>query len=326
MKCSIGVTISSLILLIASAFALFAAAGTAFMFLGPMSAQFFDPANLPPGADVRMMRAAGIGGALFMTVLGAAGVTTGIGLMRLWRWARYAAITFGALTVFFSVTSGAVLLFLPMPAPPPDAGTPPQVMAGVRTAIVVFYAAWALVGAWFVFFFVRKETAVQFNGTGEPPRRVRPVSITVIAWLMILSGAMMVPTLAFLTMPHMPAMFLGIIIAGPAAKLFYIAYGLVYLSIGIVLITNTARALTPAIAIHILGAFNALTMLVPSIWARYQDAMGAMSPLFAAQPTMRWAQYSAAASGVAFAGLIVYFLVAARRTMARMDADSYPNG
>src|SRR6185436_176313 len=58
MKSSVGVKICAVFLLIGSALGLIGAAGMIFVFAGPLSRQFFDPANLPPGADVRMMRGA----------------------------------------------------------------------------------------------------------------------------------------------------------------------------------------------------------------------------------------------------------------------------
>jgi hypothetical protein len=62
MKCSVGVAVCAIAVLIGSVLALFGAAGAALAFFGPLSGQLFDPSALPPGADVRLMRAGMLSG------------------------------------------------------------------------------------------------------------------------------------------------------------------------------------------------------------------------------------------------------------------------
>jgi len=319
MKCSAGVAICAAVILLGSVLTLVGAAGAAYMFLGPMSGQFFDPASLPPGADVRTMRAFGIGGAVMMTMFGAVGAATGIGLIRLWRWARYATIVFGACVVLFSVLSAATILLMPMPTRPPGA-TGPDVPAGFRIAMAGFYGVCGLAGGWFVFFFMRAKTVAQFDGgTAGAGPRVRPLSITIIAWLMIVSGAMMLPSLAFF---RLPAMFLGLVLTGGAAKAFYAVFLIAYVAIGIGLLTHTARTLMPAIILNGINMLNAVVLFVPSIWTRYDEAMAAMSPMIANQPPMLGIRYFSMGSGIVVAGVILYFLVAARWTLTVTHVDA----
>lgn len=319
MKCSAGVAICAVVILLWAAVTLVFAAGAAFMFLGPQSGQFFDPATLPPGADIRMMRAFGIGGALMMTLMGGVGVATGIGLIRLWRWARYATIAFGALVILFSAGSAATILLMPMPTRPPGA-TGPDVSAGFRMAMAGFYGIWLLLGGWFVYFFLRAKTAAQFaHGTGDALPRVRPLSVTVIAWVMIVSGAVMLPSLALF---RLPAVLLGMLLTGVAAKAFYAVFLIAYVAIGIALLKKTAKALTPAIILHGFNMLNALALLFPSTWARYQEAIAAMSPMFASQPHTEGIRYFSAGSGIIVAGVMLYFLMAARWTMTVTHVDA----
>lgn len=314
MKSSVGVTICAVVVLIASALALLGTAGAAFAFAGPLSGQLFDPANLPPGADVRLLRSVAFSAVLMGGVFSGFGIATGIGLIRLWKWARYAAIVLGSLVVLFSVIPGILFMFVPAPAPQSGADGPPP--AFFRLILVSFYLFWSLLGGLFVYMMARKSTADQFNGgAAEPPTRVRPISVTIIAWLMLVSGLFALPMLVW---GDLPAMFLGMVMTGKAAKVFYVAYMLVYAIVGLGLIKRTRAALTPAIAIHAIGLINAVIMFVPSVWTRYQAAIAATTAAFGGgQSTASTAgQYFGLFFGVAFAGAILFFLVRARRTLA----------
>jgi hypothetical protein len=277
------------------------------MFLGPMSGQLFDPAVLPPGADVRMMRAFGIGGALMLTALGSLGVATGIGLIRLWRWSRYSAIVFFVVVIAFSLVSATATMFIPMP---PRTGGGPELPAAFRFFLAGFYGVFAFAAAGFVFFLARRKTAAQFAaGVSDATPPLRPLSVTIIAWMMIVSAAMMLPSMV---MMHPPAVFLGVILSGFAAKLFYVGYAVASLVIGVGLIRRTAQTLLPAIVLHALAVPNALAMLLPSTWTRYHAALVNASPMLASQPIRPWAQYSSVVVGLIFTGVVLYFLLTAR--------------
>ncbi len=314
MKSSVGVTICAVVVLIGSALALVGAAGAAFMFLGPLSGQLFDPANLPPGADLRMMRAAGLSGAVMIGAFGALGIATGIGLIRLWKWARYAAIVLGACVIVFSVIPGIAVMFLRIP--PPSSNPTGTVPAGFRMVLAAFYFVWAALGGIFVYAMMRASTVAQFNGGAvEADPRVRPLSVSIIAWFMIASAAMGLPMMA---LTHLPAFLLGVMLTGGVAKAFYIVYFSLYVLLGIGLLKRTSEALTPSIGLHAFAIANALVMLVPSVWLRYQRAISSMS-MMGGEPTaatLTWSRYLAVGSGVLLPGIIVYFLLKARRTLA----------
>jgi hypothetical protein len=317
MKCSVGVAIAAMVVLLCSALTLVAAAGAAYMFLGPMSGQLFDPSVLPPGADVKMMRAFGVGGALMLTALGSLGLATGIGLIRLWRWSRYSAIVFGVVVIAFSLVSGVATMFIPMPT---RAGGAPELPAAFRFFLAGFYGVFALAAGGFAFFLARKKTAAQFAaGMSDHTPPLRPLSVTIIAWIMIVSAGMMLPGMAMMTPP---AVFLGLVLTGFAAKLFYVGYMVAYLAIGIGLIRQTSQALMPAIPLHALAVPNALAMLLPSTWTRYHEALANASPMLASQPIRPWAQYSSVVVGLIYAGIVLYFLMAARyKLIVRSDQD-----
>lgn len=309
MKSSIGVTLCALVVIAGSALVLAGGVGMAYVFLGPMSREFFDPASLPPGADVNFMRASGLAGALIFSVLGIAGILTGIGLIRLWRWSRYAVIAYSGFVVLTSVLFGVVAIV----APPPSTVTQgPEFERFARMAMLAFDAAWLIGGTGFLFFFLRPKTAEQFNGSGPAvAHATRPLSITIIAWLMIVSGVFMLPWPSFSL--NLPAFFLGITFGGLASKLFYLAYMTAYVAVGVGLLRERPVALTAAIVLHALALINSLTMAVPSVWANYQRVIRSMSPMFANEPTRPSVQFFSVGSGIVVGSLILYFLLKAKR-------------
>jgi len=314
MKCSVGVAICAIVLLIGSAVGLLGAAGAAFAFLGPLGGQFFDPANLPPGADIRMMRGAALSGVLFVGALSSFGIAIGIGMIRLWKWARYAAIALGTAIVVFSVLPAAMFALMPLPPPTePNAPLP----GSFRWVLVGFYLFWAALAGIFVFVMARKSTAAQFSGgAADAAPRARPLSITIIAWLMIVSGVMTLPMLAW---ARLPAVFFGLVMTGIGARIFYGAYSVAYLVIGSGLIRRTAEALPLAIVLHSIMLLNALTMVVPAVWRRYEAAMTAISPMFANDGAQA-GRYFGVFFGVAVAGTFLFFLIRARRSLAAAAA------
>lgn len=179
-----------------------------------------------------------------------------------------------------------------------------------------FYLLWSVLGGVFVYIMVRKSTVAQFNGGAfETGPRVRPLSVSVIAWYMIASAAMGLPMMA---LAHLPAFFLGLLLTGGLAKAFYIIYFSLYVLLGLGLLKRTSEAIAPSIGLHMFAIANALVMLVPSAWLRYEGAIRSMS-MMGGEPTaaaLAWSRYLAVGSGVLLPGIIVYFLLRARRTLA----------
>ena len=225
---------------------------------------------------------------------------TGVGLFRLWRWARYSMIAFGA---FMAVTSALTVAFgvaAPMSAAP-------DMPRGLQIALVVFYLLLAAVGAGLAYFFTRPAIVEQFGGTSGRTH-TRPVSVTIIAWLMLISGAMMVPSVLLLSLP---AVVVGALVVGAGARLYYAAYMTAYLVIGVGLLRRTRAFLAPAIGLQVFALLNALASLRPGVWSRYLEAVAAAVPsmtLPAASGTHWWTS----GAGVVTAGVMVFFLVKAR--------------
>ncbi|TAK16785.1 MAG: hypothetical protein EPO35_04655 [Acidobacteria bacterium] len=311
MKCSAGVATVAVILLLGSAFMIALSGMGLWVFLGPMGGQFLDPATLPPGADVRMMRAIALGGAVMTGLVGVIGLATGIGLLRLWRWSRYVVLVMAGITIFMSFAGAAgILLFTP---PPGSTATPPADMPmWFRAAMAAFYALWGVGGAFCIYFFARAKTVAQFNGEPvEQPLRARPLSVTVIAWLMIVGSILLLPSIFW---PKLPAMFLGVVLTGSAARAFYVVFSLAQLGIGVGLLKRTSSSLSPAIVYHGLAVSSALISVIPWVAARYNAALAeSTTRLGSASGPGRFGQIFGLVFSVAYAGVILYFLLKAKR-------------
>lgn len=307
MKSSIGVTLFALVVLAGSALMLAGAVGMGYMFTGPMSRELLDPTVLPPGADVNMLRAMGMAAALIFVLIGLLGVTIGVGLIRLWRWARYAVIVFSSLVVLSSV----LLAILAVVSPPPaNVARGPEFERLARLSMLAFDAAWFIGGAGFLWFFLRKATAEQFNSGVVSAHRTRPLSISIIGWVLLVSGVFMLP-MVFLPI-SIPAFLLGITFVGTAAKAFYAVYVVAYVAVGVGLLKEQSWALTTAIVLHIVGLLNSLSLAVPSIWTRYHLAVQSMSTLASNEPPRPSVQLLSVGSGLVVGGLILYFLMKER--------------
>jgi hypothetical protein len=129
---------------------------------------------------------------------------------------------------------------------------------------------------------------------------------------MIVSGLFTLPLLAW---GRLPGVFFGFVMSGLVARVFYAIYAIAYVGIGAGLIRRPALAVSPAIALHSIMLLNAVTMAVPGVWRRYQDAMTAVSPMFANERAQS-SGYLAVFFGIAVAGAFLFFLLRARRSLA----------
>lgn len=186
------------------------------------------------------------------------GIASGVGLLHLKNWARISMIVFSVVLICISVFPAALIPFMPFPTQPGqslDQGT----ITVVRVAMSACWFSLIAVGVWWLVFFTRSGVRQQFQQakfqadgqllqprispaqTSAPPITVashRPVSITVIACLMMAGSAIMVMGLFFLSVLHIPAIFFTKLIAGwlgvalygtLAVAQFFIAWGLLKL-------------------------------------------------------------------------------------------------
>lgn len=285
MKPSGGITFSAVIVFIGCAFILlcgfFALIGLAFA-----------PAQ---EAQLPFLRFAGFFLAVVMLSLTGWGIASGVGLLRLREWARVSMLIFAALLLLMCVPACLLFIFMPFPVPP-NADDPEmmhRVMTVMRIAMVAVYGGVGLFGGWWIYFFTRKSVKDQFRqaATSEltmgdvaanlSPRR--PVSITVIAWFLLL-GACLGP----LTMPfykyilpgqQMPIFYFGYLLSGWSGITIFICLMAIQAVAAVGLLKLRLWGRTLAIWLQVLNLFNlAISFGIPANRAKFQQLMVAMQP------------------------------------------------
>src|SRR5262249_20576047 len=129
---------------------------------------------------------------------------------------------------------------------------------------------------WWLVYFNRFTTKTQFIGEEAAATHYRrPVSITIIAWLMI-AGILYLP---FVLLTSYPAFAFGFVVKGGAAKAVYLLFSLTGLAIGIGLLQFKPPSHALAVAFYAVALANiAAGILVPGSFDRMQSAMTEFLP------------------------------------------------
>jgi hypothetical protein len=289
-----GVTIAAIIVLVGSALTLLSAGFMIFVYTVMPAA----------GSTPAFTRDAGLIMAMFMLGLAGWGIATGTNLLQLREWARISMIVFSGLLLVMAVPGLLMMLVMPLPNPPPDAFPPggalpssQHLMTAVRVVMAVFYALLALLGGWWIYFFnsrpirgVFRNSATPASGwapavlaaTEIPGAPKRPVSITIIAYLALVSACMF-PILNIL---HLPLTFLGFFFTGGKASLIVVGYMSVQLLMAFGLLKMEMWGRSFAIYYFNFAIFNSvISVILPGAQARYQEAMTTMQGSLSLPPT-----------------------------------------
>jgi len=258
-KRSVGVTLSAVVSILGSALlALFAL----LMLLGAL-VQMTQP------AAPAYLKVVVLSEAVLFAGFAAWGITTAVGLFRLRGWARWSIIAFSALLVVFGAPGALMIAIIQFPAAP---GTPPGSMAIVKIVLVCFYAAIALLGGAWLYYFQTAGARAQFGAGIEGPGG-RPLSLSIIAWFMIFGGVM---CLGGVFLPY-PAMVFGLMVWGWPARLFYLAFAAFecWLGFGVLRLKPLSRIL--ALCLFGFAVVNTLLfVLLPGYLERIQAVMKAL--------------------------------------------------
>jgi len=130
-----------------------------------------------------------------MTCVSIFGFATGIGLLRLKKWARISAIVWSGFCIFFGVIGIPIVLLMPFGQMPNAPAVEPGVFSLVRVFLIIVYGVPLAIGIWWLILFNRKNIKAKFAGaapsaslTAEARPRC-PAAITVLAWFFIGSAA-----------------------------------------------------------------------------------------------------------------------------------------
>jgi hypothetical protein len=277
MNRSVGVTVTAVIVLFGSGLTL----------LAGVMMLFASSSDLPiPENQVHFLKYFMVFLALVLFAAAAWGIASGTGLMRLREWSRISMLVFSALLLFVCIPG--LLMFLFMPFPPPGTTPSPEMtkemLAATRIFMAVLYGILAALGGWWIYFFNKRSTKDQFLKVripgleGMPGAEVispyaRPLSITLIAWWLLISGFIGVLGLSV----NPPVFFLGYFFKGTYASGLMLALALVQSLIGFGLLKLRPWGRTLAIYYFQFLIFNSLTMvLIPGTQARFEQAMSEM--------------------------------------------------
>jgi hypothetical protein len=277
MNRSVGVTVTAVIVLFGSGLTL----------LAGVMMLFASSSDLPiPENQVHFLKYFMVFLALVLFAAAAWGIASGTGLMRLREWSRISMLVFSALLLFVCIPG--LLMFLFMPFPPPGTAPSPELtkemLGATRIFMVVLYGILAALGGWWIYFFNKRSTKDQFLKVripgleGMPGAEVispyaRPLSITLIAWWLLISGFIGVLGLSV----NPPVFFLGYFFKGTYASVLMLALALVQSLIGFGLLKLRPWGRTLAIYYFQFLIFNSLTMvLIPGTQARFEQAMSEM--------------------------------------------------
>ena len=203
------------------------------------------------------------------------GIFTSIGLFRLRNWARISMIVFSVLLLLVSLFGGLGAFMVSTFTPPP-AAMDPAVMMAVRVVFGIIWAVLLSIGTWWLIFFNRAKVKQQFvprtialsatphvaaaGNAGEIPTAAvvtqvkpqRPLSFTVLAWLMLVTCLFVSLSLAL----HAPAMLFTKIITGWPASLYYVLITAANICIGAGLLRFKAFARPAGIAYFVFMFVN----------------------------------------------------------------------
>jgi hypothetical protein len=234
------------------------------------------------------------------------------GLWKLRAWGRWSVLIYSGLMACFSTITALALLFVPIP-PTPNA--PQGISSGVRIIGAIVYALPALLGIFWLYYFNRKSVRAQFDprlAAGlEPIPPLRPVSITIIAVLMIVGAVSCLPGVFF----ALPAALPGVVATGIAAHLVFLVYAVTFGWAGIGLLRLDPRSRLVALGVMVFAVLNGvLIVILPGSQQRLMDAMREM-PWGLGSVPMQYTEIQSVylllgtASGVLIYGAAIWFLI-----------------
>lgn len=304
MKKPLGVSLSAVCALLGSLL-------TLLFFVAFLLILFLSPAGrpLPPEAKLGML----IGLAMF-GLFGSWGTTTAIGLFRMRNWARISIIIYSVLLAFTGLAAGPAIFLVP---PPPTA--PPN-YAAVRGAVAGFYGVLGLLGAFWLYYFSRRATREAFGETATGESGGRPLSISIIGWLLLIGGVACV----LMSPLRMPVSAFIWIVTGWSAAAWYIAFGIIYAYAGYGLLRLNPIARKIAIAVYCLGAINAIVFFVfPGSDARFERLMSRFHFGTGSPPPLHFGAFMIVPLTLGMA-LPLWFLITRRGAFQAPNGNSLP--
>lgn len=317
MKRSTGVTVSAILVFIGSGLTLIFGAFT-------VVALFFLPQQPSQPPFFRYIL-------LFVVAMylafGIWGIASGVGLLRVRQWARISMLVFSGMLLVFTLPVLLIVPFMPMPQPE---GVPNNFVLMVKIGMSIFYGIIAAIGGGWLYFFNRRTVKDQFRSPEESlsyithPSR-RPISISVIGWLLIIGPCFLVPMLLL----RLPILFLGQLLDGWRAGLFALALCATQLAAGVGLLRLRPWARVLAIGTFLFGILNCLTMALPGTATRFEHVNAVVqarmgSPMAASPEMAHFSMWAGAIFGVVGIAIQLWFVVTRKPAFFATPETSAP--
>jgi hypothetical protein len=307
MKRSGGVTAAAVVMFIGSAFWVFLLVPVTLVMIaaetsGAAGAQQFAPPLLCAG-------------------LAAWGIATGVGILKLGRWAWVSTIVMSAVAIFAGFFGTLALAFVPAMLSDSElpAASVRLVALGATTALLASMA----VAIWWLVLFTRDRVRMQFalyRGPvpGAPYASQIPTSILVIATVTFAGAGFLLLSLGTIVREHLPMIVFGAFTSG----WLVVTYVAALVSAQIVLPTFVLRkrtwALEGMVWYAIVIVVNDVLFLASSARSRYFDIILQGDESFpgnpqAAQQFRQTIAYASYLFGICIAVIFLYFLITRRK-------------
>jgi hypothetical protein len=286
-----GVTFTAVLLIIAGSFsALFAVVSI----VGLLFFRFSMPSDLPRDFLILIP----VVFDLVWAGCAAWSIASGVGLLRLRSWARVSVFVFAGLMLFVALPG-----LLVMPIMMSNFMSHDEFGGGFRIfaiGFMVFYALQIVLAVWWLYYFNTRKVKDLFRSRGFPiappppqppaifpvppdalPKSKRPVSISVIAAIMLISAGFAPFSLVMLKSMKVPMPVMGFWIEGWPVAFVILFYLIVQVITGVGLLKMKPWARTVSICYFVFGMINSLvTFLLPGSAAHFEKMIAGMMPKF----------------------------------------------
>jgi hypothetical protein len=341
---STGITVSAVIVIIGSAFTVLFGA---MMLLGS-----FVVLNSSRAADAPVnLRYVLVIESFVFFAFGGWGLASGIGLIKTKEWARISTLVYAAILVFLSLPAALAMALVPFPttSSADDPNRPFNIMLVVRVGGTLLYAMSAALGGYWLYFFNTQKVKAQFRaqqpltevGQAEvpalpsgipsvrfgPDQRIRPLSITIIGWYLIIASALAPLSIVFVnnlfSRLNLPFFFLGFFLFGPTAYLLLIVWMAAQLVAAVGLLKLKRWGLFATIALQCLALLNMVMMVaVPANRLRFQQVMDTIrfstsGQMFHSAPM--FPMWIGILSSLPIVVVILFFLISQKNSFSSAD-------
>jgi|ERR1700674_756568 len=183
---------------------------------------------------------------LIVLLTGACGLVTGVGVLRLQRWARLCVLIFVGLTTYFGISVAPLIMFFQIRLRP---GVP-ELTEGRRTIFLLLCLLLIAAGLWCAYVLTKRASRELFGVTSVP----QPFGVALVGWYLVMSG--MFEIVGLIRTGHSPRMSFGFVFTGWSATAVLLFYTVVHFCLGIGLLRRKEQSRRLAIYYCVFQLFD----------------------------------------------------------------------